>query len=163
MNQQTINKVSVATEQLKVMKETLNQDIARAAIACVNAEDATLMQQLVDEVSQAHEFAPMLQQLVLEMQNAKQQEKATDHASLDHRLALMSLSQTMAEAYTETLDTEALVWQSLFNTAIAHVPTSAIAELAEGIEKQLNSHLADGWVTELPEQVTEQLQVMQQP
>ena len=163
MNQQTINKVSVATEQLKVMKETLDQDIARAAIACVNAEDATLMQQLVDEVPQAHEFAPMLQQLVLEMQTAKQKEQANDQASLDHRLTLMTLAKTMAEAYTDTLDTETLVWESLFNTAIAHVPNSALAELAEGVEKQLNSHLADGWLTELPLQVSEQLKSMQQP
>jgi len=162
MTQQALNNVAATTEQLKVMKETLDQDIARTAIACAQAEDAGLMQQLVGSVSKDHEFSPLLLQMALEMQSAKQARQATDVSSLDHRLGLMDIARDMAEARTETLDTETMVWQNLFNTAIALVPTSALAELAEEIEKQLQSQHEDGLFTELPGHVIEQLRAIQQ-
>lgn len=148
--QQTLEALSQNVEQFKVMKETLDHDIARAAMACVKAEDATLMQQLVGSVPPGHEFSPMLIQLALEMRSAKAEAPKAGADADEYRDEIARIAHDITEAHTETIEIESSIRESLFNIALRFVPADSLPSLAGEIIDMINAQQKDGVIGHLP-------------
>ncbi len=145
--QQNLEVLSQNIEQFKAMKEALDQDIARAAIACVKAGDTTLMQQLVGSVSHDHEFSPLLLQLALEMRSAAAD---VDDIALK-RDALSRIVNDTAVAYTDTVENEATQLMVFLGIALQFVSAESMQDLSGAFLKYIQSQQADGLIGTVPE------------
>lgn len=159
--QQNLKVLSQNIEQLKAMQEELDQDIARAAIACVKAGDATLMQQLVGSVSHDHEFSPLLLQLALEMRSATANTVAVVDDAVSKREMVSRIVNDAAVAYTDTLEIEALELSAFLRITLQFVPAASLPDLAGAVLKHILSQQAEGIIGAVPESDLERLDRIQ--
>jgi len=138
-------------DQFKTMKEALDQDIARAAMACVKAEDVTLMQQLVGTVSKDHEFSPLLLQLALEMRSAAADTVVIADDVGSKRETISQIVNDAAAGYTDTLDIEALVLSAFLKITMQFVPEELLPGLAGAVHKYILSEQMKGVIGDVPE------------
>lgn len=149
--QKTLEALSQNIEKFKAMKDGLDQDIARAAMACVKAEDATLMQQLVGSVSKDHEFSPLLLQLALEMRTAAADTVAVVDEVASKRETISQIVNGAAIGYTDTLDVEAQELSTFLRIALQFVPEESLPGLAGAMHKHILSQQVNGVIGVMPE------------
>jgi len=143
----TITELSHNLSQFKAMKAELDRDIARTVIACTQAGDAKLMGELVGSVSNDHEFSPLLIQLALEM--ASGHSVADEVGNLTAREDIYRTAVDVAEAYTNEIDHEALMFKSFFGIALAFVPQESLTGMAGEMLKLIREEKANG-LTNVP-------------
>lgn len=160
-NLNVIEALTQNIDQFKMMKESLDQDIARAAMACVKAGDATLMQQLVGSVPQGHEFSPMLIQLALEMRSTTTEAKPVnvDVAAVYKDIAC--LVRDVTEGHTNKLYLASRERLALFEVALELLPAESLPRLAEAIEGHLKNQQEDGVYGHVPAAYVEKLRSIQ--